>query len=251
MLPLTEMLGPSAPLVATRQGAPSSQAERIKSRIFGLIGIVIPLWRVPRGPDHRAMNHSISSWLVVGTRPRVHLLDGSDVEDHVPSKGYAFARVDDREQVADFPRESTDHAARVACSARPLVRRKGSAVSIERAFIAALLVDDLAHVGHRPAAKNHTVRWMDIPIEELADAGQLVARALRRYRRKREREEGGRNRRSLHRTSRLAPCKSRRAADRAPTVRHDRVSNRTRRRPSMAEPATAGRRLQRTCQAIV
>src|SRR5215472_2309788 len=39
MLPLTEMLGPSGPLVATRQGAPSSQAERIKSRIFWLIGI--------------------------------------------------------------------------------------------------------------------------------------------------------------------------------------------------------------------
>src|SRR5579883_316704 len=39
MLPLTEMLGPSGPLVATRQGAPSSQAERIKSRTFWLIGM--------------------------------------------------------------------------------------------------------------------------------------------------------------------------------------------------------------------
>src|SRR3984957_13091245 len=164
MLPLTEMLGPSAPLVATRQGAPSSQAERIKSRIFGLIGIVIPLWRVPRGPDHRAMKHSISSWLVVGTRPRVHLLDGSDVEDHVPSKGYAFARVDDREQVADFPRESTNHATSVARSARPLVRGEGAPVAINRAPISALLVGDLALVDQRTVAKNHTVRWIDVPI---------------------------------------------------------------------------------------
>src|SRR5262249_5126754 len=39
MLPLTEMLGPSGPLVATRQGEPSSHADRIKSRIFWLNGM--------------------------------------------------------------------------------------------------------------------------------------------------------------------------------------------------------------------
>src|SRR5262249_38722070 len=61
MLPLTEMLGPSGPLVATRQGAPSSQADRIKSRIFWLIGIVSGPCCVSMGPDNTGGGVSISS----------------------------------------------------------------------------------------------------------------------------------------------------------------------------------------------
>jgi hypothetical protein len=39
MLPLTEMLGPFGPSVATRHGAPSSQADLMRLLTFSLIGI--------------------------------------------------------------------------------------------------------------------------------------------------------------------------------------------------------------------
>src|SRR5262245_5464770 len=61
MLPLTEMLGPSGPLVATRQGDPSSQADRIRSWIFWLIGMVVPSCASMSGADNRAPGLSASS----------------------------------------------------------------------------------------------------------------------------------------------------------------------------------------------
>jgi hypothetical protein len=39
MLPLGEMLGPFGPEVARRHGEPSSQAERIRSRILAEMGM--------------------------------------------------------------------------------------------------------------------------------------------------------------------------------------------------------------------